>query len=207
MLACVLPGAFLCGAGTASAQPFAPAPAAAPPGGDDDGGGDTGEVARRAANRVNLRLGTASTDHTGRPTICLEVSAVWRLSVEGCGTGSGFLHSEPGAQLAHFRAKARVFQRAVQQGLLRVQAGVGFAELQLDADEAGFEFGTPTGRRIEAAGPEAALSLQWLRPLGKGWEFILDTSAGAAWIPHAAELAEPQDQMQPFVSFEAGIGW
>lgn len=196
---------------TAHAQPRAPWYPGSPDSGhardETDDAGDTDEVARRASNRINMRLGTASTDHTGRPTVCLEITAVWRLSVEGCGTGSGFLHRESGAELAHFRAKARVYQRAVQRGLLRVQTGVGFAELQLDADEAGFEFGTPTGRRIEAAGPEAALSVQWLRPLSRGWEIVLGTSAGAAWIPHAADLAEPQAELQPFVSFEAGIGW
>lgn len=187
-------------AGVARAQPAGDAP-------DIDDAGDTAEAARRAANRVNLRLGTASTDDTGRPTICLEIKALGPVSVEGCGTGSGFLHSASGGELAHFRAKARIYQRAARGGLMRVQAGLGLAELQLDADQPGFEFGAPTGRKIEAAGPEAAMSVQWLRPLARGWELVMGTSAGAAWIPHAGELAEPQGTLQPFVSFEAGMGW
>lgn len=165
------------------------------------------DVERAARNRINLRLGTASTDANGRPTICMEVLAVWQLSIESCGTGTGILHNEAGGELAHFRAKWAVGSLVAYQGLLRLQGGIGFAELALDTDELGFEFGSPTGPRIEAAGPEAAVSVQWLRPLGGGWDFIANTTAGMAWIPYAGELAVPQSQAQPFVSFEAGIGW
>lgn len=158
-------------------------------------------------NRVNLRLGGASTDTTGVPTICMEVRAVARLSIEGCGTGSGFLHDQSGGEMAHFRAKWQVLGRVAGGGALRLHGGLGFAELQLDADRPGFEFGTPRGDRIETAGPEGSLSLSWLRPMGAGWELIANATGGLAWLPHAHELVTPQERAQPFVSFEIGVGW
>jgi hypothetical protein len=168
---------------------------------------DAGVRAARAENRINLRVGGASTDTTGVPTICMEVRAVARLSVEGCGTGSGFLHSQSGGEMAHFRAKWQVLGRVAGGGKLRLHGGVGFAELQLDADRPGFDFGSPRGSRIETAGPEGSLSLSWLRPMGAGWELIANTTGGLAWLPYADELAAPQDRAQPFVSFELGVGW
>lgn len=161
----------------------------------------------RARNRINLRVGGASTDTTGVPTICMEVRAVARLSVEGCGTGSGFLHGQSGGEMAHFRAKWQALGRVVGNGQLRVHGGVGFAELQLDADQPGFDFGAPRGSRIETAGAEGSLSLSWLRPMGAGWELIVNTTGGMAWLPHAGELVVPQARAQPFVSFELGVGW
>lgn len=180
----------------AQAQPWEPV---------DDGSEDE-EVLERSKNRVNLRIGTASTDDNGRPTICLEVRAVSRLSIEGCGTGTGFLHSEAGGELAHFRAKWAIYRRTVQRGALQTQLGLGLAELQLDADEPGFVL-DPDENGIEAIGPEASIAVQWLRPMGKGWELVLNTSAGLAWIPGAGDLVEPQDSLQPFVGFDVGVGF
>jgi hypothetical protein len=173
----------------------------------EDRAEDAGARAARAENRVNLRVGAASTDTTGVPTICMEVRAVARLSVEGCGTGSGFLHSQSGGEMAHFRAKWQVLGRVAGGGKLRLHGGLGFAELQLDADRPGFDFGSPQGSRIETAGPEGSLSLSWLRPMGAGWELVANTTGGLAWLPYADELAAPQERAQPFVSFELGVGW
>jgi hypothetical protein len=171
-----------------------------------DSGDSENAALERTSNRINLRVGAASTDSNGRPTVCMEVRAVSRLSVEGCGTGSGVLHSASGGEMAHFRAKWRLDSRPVRRGLLRTHAGVGFAELQIDADEPGFVV-NPRPGSVEAVGPETSLSLQWLRPMGRGWELLVNTSAGVAWIPGAGELAEPQSTVQPFVSFELGVGW
>lgn len=186
------------GAQGALAQPY-------PPLHEDDDEHDQ-EVVERAKNRLNMRLGTASTDRNGRPTICMEVRAVAQLSIEGCGTGTGFLHQESGGELAHFRAKWGVYQRVVSRGLLRAQVGLGFAELQLDADEPGFVI-DPGENGVEASGPEGSVSVQWLRPISRGWEFIMNTSVGTAWIPGAGDLSVPQDTVQPYVSFEIGVGW
>jgi hypothetical protein len=173
----------------------------------EDRATDADARAARTENRVNLRVGGASTDTTGVPTICMEVRAVARLSVEGCGTGSGFLHSQSGGEMAHFRAKWQVLGRVVGGGKMRLHGGLGFAELQLDADRPGFDFGSPRDSRIETAGPEGSLSLSWLRPMGAGWELIANTTGGLAWFPYAGELATSQERAQPFVSLELGVGW
>jgi hypothetical protein len=182
----------------AQAQPGGALPA-------DPGEADR-SVLERTQNRINLRVGAASTDSNGRPTVCMEVRAVSRLSIEGCGTGTGLLHSASGGEMAHFRAKWGLDSRVFQRGVLRTHMGVGFAELQIDADEPGFVI-TPSPGSVEAVGPEASLSLQWLRPVRGDWEFLVNTSAGLAWIPGAGDLAEAQNTVQPFVSFEIGVGW
>jgi hypothetical protein len=182
-------------------------PEAAPPVVLTDPGEDADARAARTENRINLRVGAASTDTTGMPVICMEVRAVALLAVEGCGTGSGFLHSRSGREMAHFRAKWQALGRVVGGGKLRLHGGLGFAELQLDADQPGFDFGAPQGSRIETAGPEGSLSLSWLRPMRAGWELVANATGGMAWLPHADELAAPQARAQPFVSLEIGVGW
>lgn len=185
--------------------PAPPTPSAAAPG-SDDSGDDDAALLRRSSNRANLRLGMASSDSNGRPVVCLEVRAVAALSLEGCGTGNGFLHDSPGASLTHFRGKWLLVQRVVSRGVLRAQLGAGLAELQIGSDRPGFVV-APDARDVEAAGPEGVLAVQWLRPMGGGWEFIVNTSAGLAWIPGADELDPGQGTLHPFVGFEMGAGW
>jgi hypothetical protein len=170
-----------------------------------DGADEDRERLRKTDNRLNLRIGTASSDSNHRPTVCLEVRALARLSVEGCGTGSGFLHNAEGGELAHFRAKWALSRGVIAGGLWRAQLGVGFAELQLGADNPGFVL-RPSGG-VEATGPEASASAQWLKPVTGGWEMLVSLSAGMAWVPGAGELQVAQDTLQPFVAFEVGAGW
>lgn len=191
---------WLLGARSAPAQSaYAPEPR------DTDESSDR-EVLQRTENRVNARVGVASSDGNGRPVICLEVRAVARLSVEGCGTGSGFLHHAPGAELAHFRAKWAVHRRVVKRGVGQLQLGLGMAELQLGPDEPGFVV-RPESGGIEAVGPEVSLAVQWLRPMGGGWELMVNAGAGVAWVPGAGSLSEARDAVQPFLAFEVGAGW
>ncbi len=156
--------------GVVSAQPVAPA--APPP-----------EVDTKS--HFNLRVGAATNADNERASICIEV-ALWRkLSVEGCGNGSGILH--------------------IPRGNLVVQGGLGFAELQVGKDDPGFEFGSPSGQ--SAAGAEGALSVQYLAPFGRGFEFIASSAMGMAYIRGANELPTAPSRAQPFASFELGIGW
>src|SRR5688572_13246191 len=67
-----------------------------------------GEAARDvgpdpAGNRINLRVGNATSDSTGRPTICVDVRIVRGFGAETCGTGQGVIHDQAGSELAHFR--------------------------------------------------------------------------------------------------------
>jgi hypothetical protein len=172
-----------------------------------DGGSEAAETSAPVANRFNLRLGSATSDSTGRPTICLDVRLAAGFGVESCGTGQGILHDETGAELAHFRATYAILTRATPSGTGRVRGGIGWAELQVGVDHAGFRFNTPDVERGSVAGPEAALQGQWLVPLAKGGEAIASVTAGAAVFANADQLVVPKSNVQPFVSFELGLGW
>jgi hypothetical protein len=158
-------------------------------------------------NRINLRLGSATSDSTGRPTICLDVRVWNRLGVEGCGTGQGVIHDQNGSELAHFRVTWSILEKATSSGTGRIRGGLGFAELQVGVDRAGFRFGEPDVERGSVAGPEAALQGQWLVPLAGGVEAIASATIGAAVFANADKLVTRQDNLQPFASFEVGIGW
>ena len=58
-------------------------------------------------NRFNLRVGGASTDDTGFPTICLDVAIAAGFGVESCGTGQAILHNEPGNEMERTRRPAQ----------------------------------------------------------------------------------------------------
>ncbi len=169
--------------------------------GTGSGGGPT-------PNRINLRVGNATSDSTGRPTICVDVRIWSGLGVESCGTGQGIIHDEPGHELAHFRATWSILERATSSGTGRLRGGVGWAELQVGVDHPGFHFGEPDpSERGSVAGPEAALQGQWLVPLGAGVEAIASFTAGLAIFADADQLVVRQDNVQPFASVELGVGW
>jgi hypothetical protein len=168
----------------------------------------TSTGARPTPNRVNLRLGNATSDSTGRPTICVDVRIWAGLGVESCGTGQGIIHDEPGQELAHFRATWSVLERATSAGTGRLRGGIGWAELQVGVDHPGFHFGDPDKTdRGSVAGPEAAVQAQWLVPLSAGVEVIASVTGGVAVFADADKLITPQNNVQPFASFELGLGW
>jgi hypothetical protein len=167
-----------------------------------------GDATGSTTNRVNLRLGNATSDSTGRPAICLDVRIWSGLGVESCGTGQGVIHDEAGTELAHFRATWSVIERGTRAGTGRLRAGIGWAELQVGVDHPGFHFGEPDpNERGSVAGPEAAAQGQWLIPLGKGIEMVASMTAGVAVFADAEQLVVPQKNVQPFASFEVGLGW
>lgn len=173
-----------------------------------DGGAGTGEGGSPTANRINLRLGSSTSDSTGRPTICLDVRIWSGLGVESCGTGQGIIHDEAGHELAHFRATWSVLEKLTSKGMARLRGGVGWAELQVGVDHAGFKFGQPDSvERGSVAGPEAAVQGQFLVPLAAGIEAVASFTAGVAVFANADKLITPQNNVQPFVSAEIGLGW
>ena len=166
------------------------------------------EIKTDVRNYVNLRAGATSGSENGRPNLCGEVTIWSGLSIEGCGTGAGFLHKDPGAEVAHFRAKWSLVGWQVWGTRVHVQPAIGFAELQIGADEPGFRFGSPdTDDAIETAGPEISTSVQWLVPIDFGFELIMDTTAGAAWFQHGPNLVVPQSRFLPFAEVSLGVGW
>lgn len=161
-----------------------------------------------AVNRINMRVGAATSDSTGRPTICLDVRVWSGLGVESCGTGQGVIHDEPGTELAHFRGTWSLLSTTTSSGTGRLRGGLGWAELQVGVDHPGFHFGSPDQiDRGSVAGPEATLQGQWMVPLGAGVEAIASFTAGVAVFASADELVVPKDNVQPFASVEIGVGW
>lgn len=139
------------------------------------------EVAGEARARVeepsaprhygNLRVGGSTANANRRPEICLELSPLAFLSFEGCGTGSGFLHHDSSAEVAHFRSKLRVASFETSWGSFQPLVSAGFAELQVGEDTPGFDF-SGTDRQVATAGPELGLGLRYLRPLSSGFELV-----------------------------------
>ncbi len=161
-----------------------------------------------STNRINLRIGGASSDSTGRPTICLDVRIVAGFAVESCGTGQAIIHNEAGREMAHFRGTWTLLTKHTDRGTGKLRAGAGFAELQVGVDHPGLNFGSPDRiDRGSVAGPEAVVQGQWLVPLGRGVEAIASLTAGAAAFAKADELIVPQRAIQPFVALELGLGW
>lgn len=198
-IAVVLSAALVMSAGAAAADEFDGEPV--------DGGGEVKQE-EHAPYRVNVRVGTASTDRNGAPTVCAEVRVWADLAVESCGTGADLWHNSDGTEMMHVRGTWEVFDRTTRRGRGGVRLGAGFAELSVGDDKLGLQFGDPDNRDpISVAGPEAALSAQWTFPLGKGLEAVGTFTGGVGYFTGAPKLILPREQVQPFASFELGVGW
>lgn len=172
-----------------------------------DGGGEVPQEAH-APYRINMRLGTASTDRNGAPTICAEVRVWADLNVESCGTGADILHNNDGPEMMHVRGLYEIYDRTTSRGRGGIRLGAGFAEMSVGDDKIGLEFGDPDAQDpISVAGPEAAVSAQWTMPLGKGLEAVGTFTGGVGYFAGARKLILPRDEIQPFASFEIGVGW
>lgn len=173
----------------------------------DDGG--TGDPSNHAPifNRLNFRVGMASSDLNGHPTLCLDVNIAFGFGVETCGTGAQVLHNDPGQEMSHYRINYTVLEKNLWKGTLHARGGLGFSEMQVGQDDPGFVFGGTNRDRGSTSGPEAALSAQWLLPMYKGFDFVVTGTAGLAYFAHAEDLASTKSDVQGFASIEAGIGW
>lgn len=172
-----------------------------------DGGGASSSDHPPVVNRFNLRVGAATTDTNGHPTICLDINVFRGFGVESCGTGAQLLHNDPGYEMAHFRINYSIAEGNVWKGTGHVRGGLGFAEMQVGIDHPGFHFGSPDADKGSVAGPEASLSGQLLLPMYKGLDFVMTGTAGLALFDHADQLVVTKSNLQSFVSVEAGIGW
>ena len=173
-----------------------------------DGGTSDADVNTRPRQYVNLRAGLASSSGLGNAVMCLEVSVPSFASVESCGTGRGLFGDSGGRDIVHLRMNVPVASRATLGGWGSLRAGLGIAKLEAGIDRPGFPFGDPDPvTRGAVAGPDAALSIQWMRPAGRGFEWIASGTAGLAWFAGADHLIVPQDHFQPYLSIEVGAGW
>jgi hypothetical protein len=155
-------------------------------------------------NWTNFRVGASSDTETMQ--MCLEIAPVRFLAIEGCGNGSGFLHSEPEPEIAHFRAKAAIVSVHAGDFWIAPLVGFGIAELQIDEDTGGFTF-NGTDRGVSTAGAEAMAGLRAVAPGSSGWEFVAELSFTMAYLPYAPDLIDPHDVWQPSASFTIGVGY
>jgi len=174
----------------------------------------TGEARAKAEpgsaprNFANLRVGGSTANGNGRPELCMELSPVAFLALESCGTGSGFLHSDPEPEVAHFRAKLRLASFEVERwGTFQPFLAAGFAESQVGRDDLGFQFRGTDRRRVATTGPEGGLGLRFLRPLASGFELVGDLNLSMAWLPYAPQLIKPGDTWLPSASLSFGVGF
>jgi hypothetical protein len=156
-------------------------------------------------NYINFRGGAASSSR--RPEICVEGGPGSWITLEACGTGSGFLHHDPTPEIGHFRTNIPIYQHRISSFDFRPRVGLGFAEIQIGEDDPGFRFGDVGPRRIETAGPEISGSLETFYPVAAGVEFVGTLNLGLIWAPHASDLATPLPAWLPTVSFTVGIGF
>ncbi|HEU4533109.1 MAG TPA: hypothetical protein VFS00_03290 [Polyangiaceae bacterium] len=210
-----LPGVALlawCARGAAQSpseagRELAPRPPPAPQAEERGATTGEGEGGQAPRNWGNLRVGGSTGGSAGRPEICAELSPLAFVSLEACGTGAGVWHRDPASETAHFRANFRLASLAVGRAWLEPRVGAGLAELSVGPDDAGFRFTSSGPRRVETAGPEAAGSLRFLYPVAHGIEAVGNLSFGAAWLPHAPDLAVPQAKFQPFLGASLGAGF
>jgi hypothetical protein len=165
------------------------------------------DTARELAprNYGNLRIGASSSSR--RPALCLELSPLEFLSIEGCGTGSGFLHHDPEPEIAHFRSWLKLTSWKAGPGWLQPRLGVGFAEMQIGEDGSGFQFSGVGPDGVATAGPEAGASLRLLLPTVGGVELVGEVGMSAAYFHYAPLLRVPQSAFQPSASFSLGVGF
>lgn len=163
------------------------------------------DVPERPRTFVDLRLGATSTETWTQ--ICAAGYPFEMLAIEACGNGSGFLHRQAAPEIAHFRGKARVLQHALGPVYVEPWVGLGFAELQVAADEPGFDFFGTGPTDVETAGAEVGGALRGVLPLGAGFEVVANLDLSLAYFPKAPELVRPMNPWQPTLSADIGIGW
>lgn len=158
---------------------------------------------------LELRVGVDRID-AQHPVICAEGSPLAWLSVEGCGTGSGFLHHDDAPDMAHFRARARVLEVGEGRASASLLGGLGFAEVQRGADAAGFKFGEARAAdQVEGAGPEASVGIKgryWVDP-GARTYLSADLTTGAAIIASAPTVIGSGGPVVPFAAITVGYGF
>jgi hypothetical protein len=165
-------------------------------------------VAPPPASRVEFRLGAAQDAAGAGVEMCLQVSPIKSVAIEGCGTGAGYLFAHADRpDVAHFRG--RLFGRtfAGLGGWLEPVVHVGLAELEIGEDEPGFMFTGVGANGHETAGPEAGVALRWRRKLAGGFAWQAELTGNLAYFAYADRLVQAQPTWLPSLSLTMGVGW
>jgi hypothetical protein len=151
---------------------------------------------------VAADAGDAAAPH---PYLCAEVTPLVWLSVEGCGTGQGFLYPSTGPDVAHFRARGHVAR--LRRGRLELEGivGAGLAEAERGPDRPGFVLSGDDP--VETAGPEGVAAGVLRLWLSRRTYAILDVTAGAAWMPGAPEVLGTGSEWVPVGAVTVGAGF
>jgi len=176
----------------------------------DGGGASTGFVARPFLGRpvVELRGGIDSFGDGQVPQICGEVHPIRYLSLDACGTGSGWFFQRPTDEMSHYRAELDLPLLSRGRAEAWLQPGLGFAEVQRGEDAGGFRFGDRVDAgQVEAAGAEATLSGR-----GRLWFHerafaVVEANLGLAYIPGAPEAVGAPSPTVPSAALSIGAGF
>lgn len=140
------------------------------------------------------------------PYVCGEIMPMRRISLEGCGNGSGILHQSDAPDMAHFRLRGVVATQSSGRTDRSVVAGIGFMEVQRAADRPGFRFGEAPSEAVEAAGPEASLGVKgryWFADRGY---LTADAVVGVGHVSGAPTVMGWDSPIIPFASLTVGLG-
>ena len=164
-------------------------------------------------SKANLRIGIDTSNKqvedeyiSPLPYLCGQVYIKERLSIEGCGNGSGFLHQRNVPDTSHFRARYSLYEKNISDFQWNLDIGLGFVEYQIAEDQIGFTFGEAIPGQVETSGPEGMFSLS-----GKLWfwenSYInTDLSFGGAYVVGAPVVLQ-STTVQYFGSFTVGFGF
>jgi hypothetical protein len=156
---------------------------------------------------LDLRIGADTVSSLDSPVICLEGYPLKWLTLEGCGTGAGLWHTPTGPELSHYRTRIRALHSDNGRVDAELLPGIGFSELQVGADQAGFLFGKPREEgQIEAAGAEASLSGKVRVWVDRAY-IVFDVNAGAAFIPAAPVVTGASGPIVGFGGLSVGAGF
>ncbi|TNE87872.1 MAG: hypothetical protein EP330_16370 [Deltaproteobacteria bacterium] len=170
----------------------------------------TAYVPRPLAGRpvLDLRVGVDTAASLDTPQVCMEGYPLAWWTIEACGNGSGIWHNNPQAtDIAHFRTRIRALHAQNGRTEAEILPGIGFTEIQVGEDRAGFLFGEARSEdQVEAAGAEASVSGKvriWLERT----YLVVDVNAGAAIIPAQPVVTGATGPVLGFGAVTVGAGF
>ncbi|TNE87115.1 MAG: hypothetical protein EP330_19275 [Deltaproteobacteria bacterium] len=166
-------------------------------------------VPRPLAGRpvLDLRIGADTVSSLDAPVVCLEGYPLAWLSLEGCGTGANLWHIPTGPELSHYRTRVRALKANDGRIDAELLVGLGFAEVQVGQDQAGFLFGQAREEdQVEASGAEGSVSgkVRWWT--GKTY-MVMDLNVGAAVIPANPVVTGATGPILGFGGVSVGAGF
>lgn len=157
---------------------------------------------------MDMRVGIDTAAQAQHPYICAEIHFLKWVSIEGCGTGAGFLHDAKGIDLAHFRTRVTAYTYEYGRFDMGIHPGIGFAELQVGPDKLGFQFGkAKTTDQNEGAGFDASISGKGRIWIHEHTYVVFDANVGLAVIPSAPVILDGGHPIIGYGALTVGMGF